>query len=127
MLDVHFYLFFSDMDLCQFCGKFIDQISHKSCQKVNATDKILCEICGITVKSMKYLKSHQYLHSNKQFECDICQTSFKKSDYLIKHRLIHSNILYECQLCEKKYNNKSNLNRMNIIKSKKSIYNSKKR
>ncbi|KAL8591879.1 hypothetical protein ACOMHN_044375 [Nucella lapillus] len=74
----------------------------------------VCEVCGVTLKSGKFLKAHMRTHvqSDKPFVCQVCGRAFRWRGNLTDHLRIHSNDKpFTCNVCGVKYVQSGSLRR----------------
>lgn len=66
--------------------------------------RVLCTICGTSVKASG-LKKHVNIHErNADFKCDLCDKSFLRKCKLLDHRRTHPEPMpYHCAICNKGY------------------------
>lgn len=66
--------------------------------------RVLCTICGASVKK-NGLKKHMNIHERKaDFKCDLCDKSFLRKCKLLEHRRIHPEPMpCHCEICGKGY------------------------
>lgn len=81
----------------------IDKSEEDDDEKIDEK-RVLCTICGTSVKS-NGLKKHMTIHDrNADFKCDLCDKSFLRKCKLLEHRRTHpSPMPYHCVLCNKGY------------------------
>lgn len=72
--------------------------------------RVLCTICGASVKT-NGLKKHINIHERKaEFKCDLCDKTFLRKCTLLEHRRIHPEPMpYHCGICNKGYSLKKGL------------------
>ena len=70
----------------------IDALQLKENNLRNDCSPIGCDICGMSYKSRKALKTHfKIKHSGKVYECNTCHKRFQYKQVLQKHKVTHTN------------------------------------
>ncbi|XP_039256073.2 uncharacterized protein LOC120332821 isoform X1 [Styela clava] len=90
---------------CSFCPKRFscDRYLRKHIAAAHSNKpqkKVKCDICGVKVRSIYYMRSHMMIHTKeKPFKCSMCQSSFNRKDKLKRHMVIHDPVKkYKCPL-----------------------------
>lgn len=94
---------------CDICQRFIKigSINSHKTQFHGKDQKIQCEICLQTFKSIKRLQSHKLVH-DKRIGCEICGKKYQSTRRLNEHKKkVHENLKrFGCEICGKKFNQK---------------------
>lgn len=74
---------------------------------------VMCDICGLVLKEVKYLKRHLLTHSDlKPFQCKTCGKCFRQAVSLSTHTKSHTGLRpFQCEICSSMFAIKSNLYR----------------
>merc|ERR1719192_3033115 len=81
-------------------------------EKIKKTYK--CELCGKSLCSLAYLKTHhETVHEGlRKFNCELCSKDFAhKEGYLSHLRSIHEGQKLQCECCEKNFAQRVQLRR----------------
>lgn len=78
----------------------------------NIDQRLQCEDCSATFKSIKSLSAHKRKHTSKDrvLSCSICDKIFKKISHLKRHELCHENNRpFKCSQCPKSFSMEATL------------------
>lgn len=84
--------------------QFTDDEADMDVAAIKDRQRVLCTICGTSVKA-NGLKKHVNIHERKaDFKCDLCDRSFLRKCKLLEHRRIHPEPMpFHCAICNKGY------------------------
>lgn len=91
--------------VCKTCSKAFTTIRYlREHEFTHSEGTFVCEICGKPSKTKSNHNSHMRVHSEKKYPCDQCPLTFKRAQGLTRHKLTHSGEKpFKCRQCGQEF------------------------